>query len=51
MNARSFRERDGWRSFLSTLASICRMRSRVMAKDWAYFLKRLLRTVFRPKAQ
>src|SRR6266404_1388735 len=34
MNARSFRERDGWRSFLSTLASIWRMRSRVAANAW-----------------
>ena len=31
-NARSFLERDGWRSFLSALASIWRIRSRVTAK-------------------
>ena len=31
-NARSLRDRDGWRSFRSALASICRMRSRVTAK-------------------
>src|SRR5438270_2925 len=34
MNARSLRERDGWRSFRSALASIWRMRSRVTANDW-----------------
>src|SRR5882724_4376112 len=34
MNSRSFRERDGCRSFLSALASIWRMRSRVTANDW-----------------
>src|SRR5713101_437981 len=33
-NARSLREREGWRSLRSALASIWRMRSRVTAKDW-----------------
>src|ERR1039458_3591441 len=33
MNARNFREREGWRSLRSALASIWRMRSRVTAND------------------
>src|SRR5713101_655489 len=32
--ARSLREREGWRSLRSALASIWRMRSRVTANDW-----------------
>src|SRR5207245_10443047 len=32
--ARNLRERDGWRSLRSALASIWRMRSRVTANDW-----------------
>src|SRR6266571_8676967 len=34
INALSFLDRDGCRSFLSAFASICRIRSRVTAKCW-----------------
>jgi len=47
MNARNFREREGWRSLRSALASIWRMRSRVTAND---FFQSVLAAIFEAEA-
>src|SRR5579862_6196915 len=49
VNARSLREREGWRSLRNALASIWRMRSRVTANDCPTFSRVCSEPSSRPK--